>query len=106
MELESRFQSRLIKKLRSMFPGAIILKNDPNYLQSFPDLTILYRDKWAVLETKRSEDASRRPNQGYYIRLANEMSYGSFICPENEERVLNELQQALRPSRNARFFKS
>ena len=32
------FQSRLIKDISKRFPGAIIMKNDPNYLQGVPDM--------------------------------------------------------------------
>lgn len=95
--LERNFQADLIKDIKHRFPGCIILKNDPNYIQGFPDLTIFYENKWALLETKRSKIASHRPNQDYYIEKGNKMSFARFICPENKEEVLNELQQALRP---------
>ena len=48
MARESKFQSELIKELYELFPGCIVLKNDANYIQGFPDLTILYRPFWAV----------------------------------------------------------
>lgn len=91
--LERNFQADLIKDLKKRFPGCIVLKNDPNYIQGFPDLTVFYEDHWALLETKRSKRASHRPNQDYYIDRGNEMSFARFICPENKEEVLNELQQ-------------
>lgn len=91
---ENAFQAALIRELKSLFPGCVVLKNDPNYIQGFPDLTILYKDKWAVLECKKSKTSSKRPNQEYYVNLLGEMSYASFISPENREDVLNELQQA------------
>lgn len=91
---ENAFQAALIKELKDLFPGCVVLKNDPNYIQGFPDLTILYKDHWAVLECKRSKSASKRPNQSYYIDQLGEMSYAAFICPENREDVLDELQQA------------
>ena len=94
--LESQFQAKLIKELKMIFPGCIVLKNDPDYLQGFPDLTILWNDRWAVLECKRSERESHRPNQDYYIDICDEMSYARFIYPENKEEVLDELQQAFR----------
>lgn len=92
--LERNFQSKLIKELRQMFPGCMILKNDPNYIQGFPDLTILYKDKWAVLECKKHANAKRRPNQEFYVNQLNEMSFSRFIEPGNKEEVLHELFQA------------
>ena len=97
MARESKFQSELIKELYELFPGCIVLKNDANYIQGIPDLTILHGDKWAMLEVKKSENASHQPNQDYYINKMKEMSYASFVYPENEEEVLNELEQALEP---------
>lgn len=92
--LESGFQDRLIKDLDSMFPGCIITKLDPTYIQGIPDLLILWRDKWAVLECKQHANARRQPNQTYYVEMMNDMSFAKFICPENKEEVLYELQQA------------
>ena len=31
--LERQYQSRLVKRLKSEFPGCIVLKNDANYIQ-------------------------------------------------------------------------
>ena len=104
-KLERTFQAKLIEELKERFPGCIVLKNDANYIQGFPDLTILYKDKWALLECKRQDSASRQPNQPYYIQMASEMSFASFIFPENKEEVLNDLQQAFgdrRPTRVSR----
>lgn len=92
--LEREYQKGLIKRLRSLFPGIVILKNDPNYIQGFPDLTLLFGNNWACLETKRQRDSVHQPNQDYYIRKLNNMSFAAFVQPENEEEVLNALQQA------------
>lgn len=92
---ESVFQRELVKQLKQMFPGSYVMKTDPRYRQGFPDLIILYKDHWAALECKRSEHEflyGQRPNQAEYIRTMNEMSYASFIYPENKERVLHDLQ--------------
>lgn len=91
---EGIFQDRLLKRLEELFPGCIVMKNDSSYIQGIPDLTILYKDRWAVLECKKSKNEPHRPNQDYYVGLLNSMSYSSFIFPENMEEVLNELQQA------------
>lgn len=103
--LESKFQSELIKELESMFKGCIILKNDANYLQGFPDLTILFYNMWAVLECKRSECEPHQPNQDYYVDILDKMSFSRFICPENKEEVLYELQQTFQCRRPTRISK-
>lgn len=91
--LESKFQSDLIKELKDRLPECIVIKNDPSYIQGFPDLTIFYKESWATLECKKSKNAQHRPNQDYYIRLMNEMSFSSFIYPENKQEVLDDLEE-------------
>lgn len=91
---ESRYQADLTDKLRVILPGCFILKNDPSYIQGVPDLTILFENRWAMLEIKRNSRASVQPNQGYYIELLDEMSFASFIEPSTEEDVLYELQRS------------
>jgi len=93
---ENKFQSDLIKRIKNMFMGCIVLKNDPNYIQGIPDLLILYKDKWASLECKKSSTASHQPNQSYFVDMMNKMSFSRFICPENKEEVLNELQRTFK----------
>ncbi len=97
---ENQFQAKLIRELKTVFPGCVVLKNDASYLQGFPDLLILYNDKWAALECKREQDAHKQPNQAYYVDKLKGMSYASFICPENRNEVLNELQQTFRTDRS------
>lgn len=89
---ESKFQSQLIKKLKNMFPGCVIMKNDSGYYPGIPDLTILYKNCWAMLEVKTSIKAKEQPNQQYYVEKLDDLSFAAFIFPENEEEVLNELQ--------------
>lgn len=102
MAKESEFQAKLIRELKARFPGCIVLKNDPTYIQGMPDILILYESRWAALECKRSATSSHQPNQDYYVNRLNEMSFARFIFPENKEIVLHELQQAFEPARNAR----
>ena len=94
-KLERDFQAKLIKELKMMFKGCIIMKNDPSYIQGIPDIIILYNDRWAALEVKKSATASHRPNQEYYVDIMDDMSFARFIYPENKEAVLYELQQTL-----------
>ena len=98
--LESGFQDKLRNELQEMFPGCMIFKMDQH--QGIPDLLILHEDKWASLECKRSSKATKQPNQEYYVGRMNEMSFSRFICPENKEEVLSELQQAFTTGRKTR----
>lgn len=95
--LENKFQSNLIKEIKQRFEGCIVMKNDSSYIQGIPDLLVLYKDKWASLECKKTANAKRQPNQEHYVGLMNEMSFSRFICPENKEEVLNELHKAFEP---------
>ena len=89
--LESKFQSNLIKELKDLFPGCIVMKSDSSYIQGIPDLLILFNDKWASLECKKNANAKRQPNQEYYVGKMDEMSFSRFICPQNKDEVLDEL---------------
>ena len=96
MTPEGKFKKELKKELKTRLPGCIVMQLDPNEIQGIPDLIVLYEDRWATLECKKSEHAHHQPNQDYYVERMNDMSYSSFIFPENKEAVLNELQQELR----------
>lgn len=89
--LENRFKTKLIEELEETFPGCFVFHLDPNEFQGIPDLLIVYRDRWAALEGKKSAKASARPNQPYYVELMNNMSFARFIYPENKDEVIDEL---------------
>lgn len=92
---ESKFQSNLKKELKNMFPGCIVTKLDSGDIQGIPDLLILYKNKWATLENKRTAKAHKQPNQEYYVNKMNDMSFSKFIYPENKEEVLTDLKNYL-----------
>jgi hypothetical protein len=94
---ESQFQAKLKKKLEKLFPGCIVLKNDPELRPGIPDLLILFHGKWAALEVKVSATAKHQPLQDWYVSTMDEMSFAAFIHPSNEQDVLRALQQALVP---------
>lgn len=100
--LENKFQANLIKEIKNRFPGCIVMKNDSSYIQGIPDLLVLHNDKWAALECKKSLKASKRPNQEYFVNKMDDMSFARFVCPENREEVLNDLQSALQSRRTSR----
>lgn len=89
---ESNFQKKLKKEIKERFPGCIIYKTDAQQIQGSPDLLILYSDKWAALEVKKDARAPHRPNQDFRVKQMNEMSFASFIFPENKEEVLDDLE--------------
>lgn len=102
---ESEYQARLIRKLKRLFPDIYILKTDPEYIQGFPDLLLLWREHWAALEVKASASSPERPNQGFYILDLDAHSFAAFIYPENEKEVLDALQQSFGVSRSTRVSK-
>lgn len=94
-KFERDYQAALIDRICMRFPGCFVLKNDEQYIQGIPDLTILYGGRWAALEVKRSADEPHQPNQDYYIEQLNELGgFAAFIYPENEAEVLDALQRA------------
>lgn len=95
-KLESKFQKDLMDEIKARYPGCVVMKNDSGYIQGFPDWTILYKDKWAVLEAKRSKTAKKQPNQDYYVEQLDDMSYSRFVYPENKDEVLNELDRVFK----------
>ena len=103
---ERDFQRDLIKELKEMFKGCLVMKLDARYKQGIPDLLILWKDKWATLECKANAKSSTRPNQPHYVKKMDKMSFSRIIFPENKEEVLNELQQAFKSRRTARVPRS
>lgn len=93
---ESKFQKEVIDEIKQRLPGAMVLKNDPTYIQGIPDLTVFYKNKWATLECKDDEKAAERPNQAYYVSKMNAMSFSRKIYPQNREEVLNEMEQSFK----------
>ncbi len=91
---EGAFQTSFRKNLLTLFPNGIVCKLDSSYVQGIPDLLLLWEDRWAVFEVKRSANETKRPNQEYYVDLLNSLSFSAFVYPENEREVLDALQQA------------
>lgn len=92
---ESEYQAGLITRIKTLLPGCLITKNDANYVQGLPDLTVFYKNRWAFLEVKASEKSKERPNQRHYIEHWSRYSFTAFVFPENEAEVLMRLEQYL-----------
>ena len=93
MLTEQQFQKKVIERIEKEWPTAIVLKNDPTYLQGFLDLIIFFDDRWAALEVKKTRNSRRQPNQKYWVNITNQMSFGAFVFPENLEEIIRELQR-------------
>ncbi len=94
---ENDYQAGLIKRIEARFPGCLILKNDEQYIQGIPDLTVIWGLYCALLEVKRSalEVDAPQPNQYFYLNKVTELGgFGAYIYPEVEEGVLDALQRA------------
>jgi hypothetical protein len=52
---------------------------------------MLFQDHWIMLEVKLSEKSSVRPNQRHYVEKFNQMSFATFISPDNEDEILDYL---------------
>lgn len=96
--LESGFQDSLRYELMQRYPESMIFKMDQ--IQGIPDMLILYKNKYAFLENKKSANAKHQPNQDYYVNKLNNMSFARFVFPENRDRVLEELDLYFRDETN------
>lgn len=98
MTLERNFQRRLVQDIKKRFPGCVVVKNDPTYIQGIPDLTVLHQDRWFMLEVKKDKASAApsklQPNQETYINRLNEMSYAAIVYPENAKEVLDAIQRS------------
>lgn len=90
---ESVFQRQVKDRLKKEFPGCVVIKNDPNQIQGFPDLTIFFGSKWAMLEVKASETSSKRPNQDYWINKMSDLGYADYISPMYFDVIFQELRE-------------
>lgn len=89
--VERTFKKRLVREIKRLWPEAIVLSIDPTLIRSFPDVLILFGDRWAALELKSRKGAAVRPNQEHYVEQLNNMSFARFIYPDNMQEVLDEL---------------
>lgn len=88
---ENVYQASLKKLIKQLLPGCIVSKQDANQTQGIPDLIVIFGKHWAMLETKRDEDASFRPNQPFYIDYFNKIGFARHVNPMNQNEVLDDL---------------
>jgi hypothetical protein len=97
---EAKYQRELIERIEARFPGCYVTPDLKQ--QGLPDLLILFGDRWALLEVKKSAGARHQANQDYYCGLFDGWSFCAVIYPENEEQVLNDLQSTFGTPRRSR----
>ena len=100
------YSKQIKQKLKEDFPECKVFRLDPNEVQGIPDLVMLCPVTWATLETKGFEKANIQPNQPYYVKQHNEMSFSSFIHPDIEEAVLNNLHKHVDSFKNKKENKN
>jgi hypothetical protein len=93
--LEGEYKTQLTKRIYKRFgDSCIVVRLDSALRQGIPDMAIFFDGGfWAALEAKTSAHARRQPNQQHYVEKLNRMCFADFICPENEEAVLDALEQ-------------
>jgi len=94
--IEATFQSHFMSILERNYPAATVIKVDPTFRKSFPDVIMLGPGSfWGAFETKRAYGSPQQPNQSYYIDVMDAQCFGRFVQPENLEEVLRDLEQAI-----------
>lgn len=92
---ESDFQKEVIDRIKTELPGAVVMKNDSSYIQGIPDLSVMYGDRYAMLEIKKSAEDRRhpQPNQETYISKFDDWgAFSKFIYPENYDETIAALK--------------
>ena len=94
MSSEAAFKTKLYNDIRKKFPGTEVIPNDASLVQGFPDATVyMPNGKYVLLEGKKKETSSRRPNQDYYVTQSPLSPNAMFVYPENRKEVLNEIER-------------
>lgn len=91
---ESEFQLLVKKEIEKRMPEATVIRGFTG-IQGFPDILVLYKKRYAVLEAKLDEDSNRQPNQEYWIEHFGKSTYSRFIFPGNKKEVLDEMEYTL-----------
>jgi len=100
--LESKFKRDVREEIEALFPGCIIIKGNSSEVQGIPDMLVIWHERYAFLEFKRSANEIHQPNQDWYVGLLDEWSFAAFIYPENKEEILDALQLSFSSRRKTR----
>lgn len=98
---ESLFKKKLLQKLNSLEYGYFFTK-EALALRGFPDIIGCYKGRFIGLECKKdasgaNKKTGRTPLQNHVLeKIRYNGGFGSFIYPENEEEVLQEIEVFVR----------
>lgn len=94
-QLESDFEADFMERLDAAMPEpGFWIKGNSAMRQGMLDRMYLNGGHWAALEFKKDAKAAKQPNQPHYVEKLGEMSYASFVYPENADEVISGIQQA------------
>lgn len=94
-QLESDFEADFMERLDAVMPEkGFWIKGNSAMRQGMLDRMYLNGGHWAALEFKKDATAAKQANQPYYVEKLGEMSYASFVYPENADEVISGIQQA------------
>lgn len=91
--MESKTQSKLIKKLKSMGFYVIKTKPGPGVPIGCPDVIAFKEGFWCAFEVKSSKTAKFQPRQKETIEKLNNWSYAKVVYPANYDEIVAELEK-------------
>ena len=92
---ETKFRKNLTDDIKKEIPGVVEIEhNNPQFINGIHDLIVLGKNgKYAMLETKKSTDSSKRALQEYYVSEYSKYTYSTFVDPTNRDEVMNYLKE-------------
>lgn len=96
--LERDVQKNLIKWLNGLPYDIVVLKITPitGIPQGFPDVVILARGTYIVVEVKRDKTSRFQANQAYYNDKLGKMAHAFVYNPQNAVQVRRSILSILR----------
>lgn len=93
MTPEAKFQSKIVKHLRSK--GFWVMKLKPGFgvPAGTADIFFCKEGFYGWLEVKASKKAKKQPGQEAFIAKMAAWSYARFVYPENWEEIKAEIDQ-------------
>lgn len=91
--LERDVKRKLLKGVEERFPEAEVFYTDARLRQGTPDILVLNGKNWAMLEVKLHANSRRQPNQEYFVKKLDSMSFCKFVHQDNVEETLDEMER-------------